>query len=686
MMLVVVAALAAGPSAARAQEAPVAELGGVRLSRAEAGAAAALARQVLGMIDAETGLRQAPSRQALVATIGERLKEKWPLAEPAPKIFKELRHTAVFVTLYGPNGADLTGEGRGTSVLAAVVDAACGLARSPRYRAEGFDRLAGMRLALDLTVAERPFITNLAEPFLYSMQLGVDGLIYQNADQRGVLLPWEATRRAWEMRFTRSDSGAAEEMQPARTIEDIKRAVFRSLLDRAGAHPATWRSPAAAVLRFQTQSFVEDRAAGGAEMVELYRVAPLVRPESLAAEDLSRAARLAADYLARVPDQAETARDGFDPLRNQWTGEFLAARQALVVQALARLYGAEKQPWMLRAAQGLARRLLLEAPPGGVNQPVVQTGVRQATFKSRDGTNRKCAYLVAGPRSELAATAQAVLALAELRAVEPASSRQGGDRPAGGPKDESLEQLKLLANTLLVSQKEDGSFGAFFAPATAENILGGNEENVRGESLDLLALARAYEATRDEDYLKAARAAAEYLVFKREQKFGRAPGAPGQGMADPYLIEALALLDKHLVNDGCARYAAGCAEAVMDSQLTDASRYLLDELGGFAGAAEPDTEYASFCLRGLRALERWSARLETEAPERYQKLGLATVRDSAARAARRAEAFLLGMQYTSANTFYAPEGAIAVGGLRYTPCDGRASTIAAANLVLAEGK
>jgi len=649
----VVAALMAGPIRADDTALPQ-EIGGVRLSRAEAAVAANLVRHTLKTVGSDASLKRQPTHAALVHALTNRFAETWPLAESRPKVFGEPRRMQVFVTLYAPGGADLSAEGRGTSLLGAVIDAACSLQRSARYGLEGFDRLTQVRVSLDLTVIQLPYRVNVAEPFLYSMRPGLDGLVYENADQRGVVLPWEAVRRSWELRFRTPEGGDAPQTRPARTPEDVKKAVFRSLLERAGQQPTTWRGPLARVLKFDVQSFVEDRPGGGSGVVQLYRTGVPVRAESMMPDDVAAAAKLATDYLARTPDRAHRVREAYDPLRGQWDERLDPGRQAVVTSAVARLCRSAKQEWMLRATRRLSGWLV--------------RGLKRGTFKGRDGKERPCAYVLVEAKPQMAAIAQVLVGLCEVQQTDPA--------------EDTRDAIRLLAGTLVAAQYPDGAFGLHFMPAADEKVVGKDREDVRGESLSLLALARAFEVTGDQELLKAARAGAEYMVFRREKKLGRSEPV---GIADPYLIEALAVLDRYLANDGFVRYAATCAEAIVKTQASDASRHYLDELGGFLGGTTyPDAEYSSFCLRGLKAFLRLAAAVEASAPERYRKASLALTRERASQSVTRAEAFLLGLQYTESNTFYVGEPAVALGGLRHSACDARVSTIAVANFLLAE--
>jgi hypothetical protein len=626
-------------------------VGGVRISRADAAAAVRVVRHALQTINTDPSLKRQPSALALAHTLTARLKAAWPLEEPMPVVFAEERPMQVFVALYGPAGTDLVAEGRGPSLLAALVHAACGLGLSERYPG-GFDRLAQVRVSFDLTIHQMPYRANIAEPFLYSMRPGIDGLVYANGDRRSTVLPWEAMRRAWEMKFRTPEGQEVAETRPARTPTEVKKAVFRSLLERAGAQPATWRAPTAHVLRFETQAFAEDRPDG--EVMALYRTGPVVRPESLIADDLAAAVTLATDYLARTPSRTNVVRDAFDPQRQAWNERFESARQALVVQALISAYARAKQPWMIKAARTLSEELRRELKRG-------------TSSDSREG-RRQCAFVVVGGKSELVWTAQVLVGLSALQGIDADKGR--------------LDLIGELAGTLLHAQQEDGAFKVYFAPATDEKTVETDKEDLRGESLSLLALARAYEATGRRDLLKAARKTAEYLVFEREEKLGR---AQAKGLSDPYLVEALSALDPHLANDALLRYAITCAEAIMAAQINDISLHPLDEQGGFlVGTTYADTEYASFCLRGLKALERAAARIEGAAAARYNRLGLALPRERLRQAIRRAEAFLLGLQYTEATGFYLAAPELAAGGLRHSACDGRISTVAVANFILAE--
>jgi hypothetical protein len=431
--------------------------------------------------------------------------------------------------------------------------------------------------------------------------------------------------------------------------------MFRLLLDRAAVKPEAWRTSGASVLRFETQRFVEAAAGGGGEMVELYRTGPLHRAESLTHADMVAALARSADYLARTPNEAQEVRDGYDPLRSRWEHPgYDPGRQSLVAAAMVRLHRSAGQTWALRAA-----RTLMQMVVAGLEQRDLAVGDRQVT----------CAWAPAAKAARLMDAAQVALALCELQKVAPDAARR--------------ETIRRLANTLSVAQKPDGSYDVYFVPGTEAALLARQQaEDIRGASLCLLALVRSFEATGDDRLLTAARQAAEYLAYRREAKLGRAQPA---GLADPYMIEAVAALDEHLVNDGLVRYAVACAEATRQRQVTDPTMHLADELGGFLSTALfPDAEYTTFCLRGLAALERLAARIERDAPERYRRLPLAAVREPARESARAAEAFLLGLQYTSETSFYVPEAALAVGGLRQSATDPRISTVAGANLIHAE--
>lgn len=657
-------------------------VGGIELSRAEAAQAVALVRHVFGLAESDASIQRMPTPEAVAHALTLRFKDAWPLKEPASPVFQEARPMQVFVTLYRANGTELGGEGAGDSLTEALSGAAAALAADARYRAGQFHRPAEVRVALDLTVTLVPYMANLAEPFLYSFRPGLDGLVYENVAQRSVTLPWEAVRRSWDLKFRRAESdktgkpaegdkaapsGGAdktekgdktdkvEEFRPARSPEDIKAAVFAALVERAGTTMSAYRTPAARVLRFQSQSFVET-ALGGGDVLALYRTGPLVRAESLTEAEISTAVGLAADYLARSPNQDREVRDAYDPLRDQWQDDYSAARQAMTAAALAAQSRTAKQDWMLRAARTLSAEIV--------------KGLRRQTLKTSGGQDFSCAYVGEAGRAELVRTAQVLACLATVEGV--------------GPEEPTRAAIVELANSLLVSQQADGSFKVFFAPGTAADLVGKDAEDLRGESLSLLALALAYERTQSQELLAAARKTAEYLVFEREKKLGR---KEPRGLADPYLVEALAILDGLLVNDAFVSYAAGCAAAIREKQIVDATQAHRDELGGFRLIASyPDAEYSSFCLRGLRAMERLADRIETAAATRFTKLGLAATRDRARESARQAEAFLVGLQYTPANLFYAATAPIAAGGLRQSAYDTRVSTIAVCNFLLAESK
>ena len=662
-ILLVIAPLVAALPSAWAQETDDllgGNIGGVRLNDQEAAVSVAVVRHVLKTLEADTSLRKLRSRKALIQAVGRRLLVAWPLKTPPPKVLGDERHMQVFVTLYGPRGVDLTAEGRGNTLLAALVDASTNLPRDSRYRAERFNRLGEVRISLDVTVYRLPYMQNLAEPFLYSMRPGIDGLVYENADQRGTVLPWEALRRGWEMHFVRRSETEKKEARPARLPDDVKKAVFRSLLDRAGAATATWRGPAARVLRFETQCFVErhpgglgDRGPGGSTIVAIYRTGPLVDYEQLSGAQFGSAVALATDYLARTLVGEQQVRACYDPLRDQWKSEFDAPRQALAVRAFARLYARRKEQWMLKAAQSACSELL---------KPVKQVVVADA-----GGTKRPCAFVVSGLKSEVAWTAQALLAVADLQAV-------------AEDKATALA-LRHMTNTLLVAQRKDGAFDTYFAPGTSEQLGLANSEDLEGESLALLALARGYELLKDESLLEAARRSADYLVFERERRLGR---AEAKGLGDIHLIEALALLDRHLANDAYARYAGLCAKVILRAQASAPARYLDDEVGGWPTGNHFQSELASFNLRGLIAARRLAERVGKLSPERSKRLKLDALGERTARAVRMAEAFLVNLQYTPAGSFYVTQPRIASGGIRFSATDSRISTVAVCNFLLAE--
>ncbi|NIA22488.1 MAG: hypothetical protein GWP05_11120 [Anaerolineaceae bacterium] len=659
-ILLAIALLVAASPGAWAQEAADlmgGNIGGLRLNGQEAAVSVAVVRHVLKTLEADKSLARQPSRKALILTIGRRLFTAWPLKAAPPRVLSQERHMQVFVTLYGPRGADLTAEGRGNTLLAALIDASTNLPRDMRYRGDGFNKLNEIRISLEVTVYRLPYMQNLAEPFLYSMRPGLDGLVYQNADQRSTVLPWEAIRRGWEMHFTRRAATETKEARPAYLPDDVKKAVFRSLLDRAGADTATWRGPGARVLRFETQCFIERRPGGPADgdpasraVVAIYRTGPLVDYEELTRARVASAVSLATNYLARTLVGEQQVRAGYDPLRDRWQAEFDAPRQALAVRAFARLYGRRKEQWMLKAAQSACSELL---------KPIKQVVVVDA-----GGARRPCAFVVSGLKSQITWTAQALLAVADLQAVA---------------EDKAVATaLRRLANTLLV---EDGAFDTYFVPGTSEQLGLANSEDLDGESLALLALARSYELLKDESLLASARRSADYLVFQRERRLGR---KQARGLADIHLIEALALLDRHLANDAYARYAGLCADAILEDQASQPARYLDDEVGGWATGNHFQSELASFNLRGLVAARRMAEWVGKLAPERFRRLKLDSLAERTARGVRMAEAFLVNLQYTPTNSFYVTQPQIASGGLRFSATDSRISTVAVCNFLLAE--
>lgn len=636
-------------------------VGGVRLKADEASAAVGLVRRALELLEADRSLKGLQPRAAQIRAVADAVRAAWPKATPLPDVVLQQRPMQVFVTLYLPTGADLTAEGRGDSLLAALVDAAVNLPRAPRYQADGFHRLADVRIHLDVTVYRLPYMQNVADPFLYSMRPGLDGLVYENGDLRGTVLPWEAVRRAWQMHFIQIGEGEAERPaapRDARLPEDVKKAVFRELLDRAGAQPATWRGPGARVLRFETQSFVE-RAAGGRTqdgqpaVAALYRMGPLVDAESVTEASMAAATRSATDYLARTMSAEGAVNASYDPLRDQWVAGPDASRQALTIHTLARLHAARPEAWIVRAAQAAAVTLM--------------KSVKEGIVTDVDGTQRPCAFVFAGLKSEVAWTSQALVALADLHGLAP---------------DKATETtVRQMAVALLAAQQKGGSFQVYFATDAAGDKGVRNSEDLEGESLAVLALVRAYELLGDETCLRAAQRSAEYMVFQRERRIGRRQET---GLPDVALVEALDRLDTLLPSDALARYGRLCGEQIVARQASEPARYLDDEFGGFPTGLVFDSESAAHHLRGLAAARRLAARLRADAPQRHASLKFDEFEPRADRAARLAEAFLLNHQYRAESSFYAAQPAVAVGGLRFSATDARVSTVTVLNFLLAE--
>jgi len=665
MILGLLAALGPATASAIAQQDAADPLGGrgggVRLKTDEAAVAVALVRCALERLEADRSLKNLQPRAAQIRAVADAARAAWPQTSPLPDVVLQQRPMQVFVTLYLPTGADLTAEGRGDSLLAALMDAAVNLPRTPRYQTDGFHRLADVRIHLDVTVYRLPYMQNVADPFLYSMRPGLDGLVYENGDLRGTVLPWEAVRRAWQMHFIQLGEGEAERPtapRDARLPEDVKKAVFRELLNRAGAQPATWRGPGARVLRFETQSFVE-RAPGGRtqdgqpSVAALYRMGPVVDAETMTEADLAAALRNAADYLARALSAEGAVNASYDPLRDQWLAAPDASRQAMAIRALARLHGARREAWIVRAAQAVAATLMKSVKEG------VVTGI--------DGTKRPCAFVFVGLKSEVAWTSQALVALADLHGLAP---------------DKATETtVRQMAVALLAAQQKDGSFQVYFDTDAAGDKGVRNSEDLEGESLAVLALVRAYDLLGDETCLRAAQRGAEYMVFHRERRIGRRQDT---GLPDVALIEALDRLDVLLPSDALARYGRLCGEEIIARQADEPARYLDDEFGGFPNAMMFDSESAAYHLRGLAAARRLAARLRADAPQRYTLLKFDEFEPRADRAARRAEAFLLNHQYRPESSFYAVQPPVAVGGLRFSVTDSRISTVAVLNFLLAE--
>ncbi len=630
----------------------------VRMTEDEMRYTLALTRGLMNSFATVEAIGQARNKAMMELEL-DRQVEALGLAVPKGMYEEADRPTILYLSIYAPNGFKQTAEGRGRTVRGAVLDAISSMMSSPHWVDQKLAANVGrLRIGYDLVVGLEPYIANIAEPFLYSFRPGLDGLIYENGSARSVLVPWEAVRQAWVATYARLDDVEAYEQRPVYGQQELKQTTFRALVQRASMTMSTYQTPAARVLRFRAQMFI-DREVGGrsGEPLVLYRVGPLYRSEDLSERLLQSAIDRSIEYLSRAPDRNGIVRDGYDPLRLVWSGSggLRADQQALCIQAMSRLYQSRKQKWMLQGAN-----LLMDTLLGGMR------GVR---VEGLDKQLRQTAYVNYEGQSQAAWHAQVLIGVAALQDVSPTEDKK------------SL--IKNLANTLLSVQKSDGSFMLFFGPGTNEALMKEDREDVHGASLNLLALVRAAEILEDASLMERARLSADYLVFKREKALGN---EKTEGVPDVHLIEALDSMDRHEVNDAYIAYARQCVAQLLVRQVFDRIRTPADELGGFAQDGMVDTQLTAFSLRGLQAANRMASRVKGLSAERYEKLNLKQMDSVALQAGEHAMAYMLGMQYTPENSFYVEEARVASGGFRHSVYDSRISTVTVATWLLSQAE
>ncbi|MFP4058676.1 MAG: hypothetical protein ACLF0G_17555 [Candidatus Brocadiia bacterium] len=453
-------------------------------------------------------------------------------------------------------------------------------------RGEGLGPVAELRLKVDIVRSPQPISLARLGPRDEPV-LGIHGLRLRSGEAELVLPPSDALRL-----------GLAE-----------GEAFVRHALERLAVPGG--RLAEVEAERFAVVSFIEREPGGGGPPVRLYRARPLV--ERVTAGRLLAAAEAGADWLVRFQRPDGRFRYVYHAARDAAVDEpYNATRHAGTAWSLAQAFAATGER---RFGEGARRALawLLSCAEG-------------------DGEMAWVAW--AGER-ELGAAALAVVALLEYR--EAAGTRRF-DRV-----------IRRLGRFLVAMQRDDGFFWSHYDPQAGQGTLPTGHVPLYAPGEAFLALVRLQRAMPEPAWRRAALAAADFLVERRDEWYA-AHDLPAV-LPDAWTM--MGLDELHALGLGTRRhadYGLFLAHIALEEQLGPAEARWLDHVGAPRERARaPRVGPAASRCEGVLAAWRLARRLGGDTAP-YRRFALRSAR------------FQLAHQYGPVNGYLVPQPARARGG------------------------
>ncbi len=384
--------------------------------------------------------------EALVALVASSLKGGERLPPLPGKLGEDKNHRICFVTLADGLGKRAVSVGSGAGLYEALARAGEALSNEPlrkTFRWIKLDLVKGAQSGKDLDL-EKPLGM---DPSLFG--LAIDG------DVEKALLPEE---------LVVSLARGGKRVSVERMNEILQQTRVARPSSEIGKNPSRY-------VLFNTISFFGD----GKSAWPLFRGNREWREYSKA--DIDSALELAGKYLARSVKEDGAFVYQYEPFLGQESEDYNIVRHAGTIFAMMDLYGARKDPEVLKAAERAIGYLLRQVREGSVSGKSVK-------------------MVVEGGDVKLGGNALAVLALSEYERVT-------------GNRDHD-EVMKGLAEWILATQATNGRFKVHKQSFPSGKVSSFQSEYYPGEAI--FALMRVYSLTGGKKWLDAAEAGALYQL------------------------------------------------------------------------------------------------------------------------------------------------------------------------------
>lgn len=530
-----------------------------------------------------------------------------------PAIVRAPYSKEVFVTAFLPGVPHATAFANAGSIAESVRQAAEKLKAEPTFRKYFDGSLARTRLVVNVMdrvkkvkdsrtkPLEEKEGNRLARKLRRRIEPGVHGAILVTKGKAFFQLGEEVVWNCW---------GMEGEDRILGTKMFFKR--MQKLSKEGGLAADAWET--AALYRFTTHAFMEDRAGSGKRAIPLYRGNVLIGRKITRSQVLEAAAR-GGRNLGRNQDAEGQYGYIYYPCKDDFDASYNIVRHAGTTYSLFQIYQATGDPYYKDAALKALKYL----------EPYVESPEDDDSI----------ALLKYKGRSALGSNALLTLALIEMPA----------ELLDAHPSYRDL--LDKLGGALLKYQMEDGSFYVHYRQVQRQQPPKKQPIYYPGETF--LAFVRLYEKTKDRKYLEAATRAADYQLGDFEKS-----GVPCNWATQAY--------SRYYRQNPKEKYALACY-AMADELLThqwgtfkEKKMPFRDFYGGADNSWPPrSTPTASRAEALTEAYDLAAFRKDEENVQRYGKAVLASLW------------FDMNHQYRPGNTYFLPTPHRALGGIKGSP-------------------
>jgi hypothetical protein len=411
------------------------------------------ADQALAFLEAAVEGRPAPPLQA--AALGRR---------PAGPVWVSLYRRGELLLRHQAQEAD----------VAACLRRAAGAIRARRADLGG---RSGLRIKLDLTIAEGPIFTWVPILFSHSIVPGLDGIGLQAGEKRAHLLPDELFAR--DLLSGGRPFSFMAEFRSGLALEPA----IGMLADRLELTAEAWRAARRRFFRFRVQSFVDKPGGSGKALPVLRSRVPVYRIDRAS---VRQAVLRAADYVLRLIRADGSFEYIYYPIEDTYSPpeDYSLPRHAGTTWFLSLAYRVTNEPRYLEGARRAIDYLGARAVP-----PECQSTPYACIGNANEG--------------DLGSAALGIVAIAEYQ-------------QATG--DKRFERLaRRLGDFLLWMQKPNGDFCHLYRPSTREKNC--KEELLYYSGEAALGLAKLYQLTRDARLREPIERALDFLTVENYDFF-----------------------------------------------------------------------------------------------------------------------------------------------------------------------